>query len=448
MQCPALILHLPSWDAQEPTGLANEDGDLRKRILAQMISVQLLATCFTLPQSLNVPLPSGLYDQKIRTDDTWLNTRLVSRLKQQTQWNYSPAFGHQARNNSSASLWPQRDDALSREALLAEQVSLNRRSRRQREDGDSKNGTYSELRRRNQRTGEDSKRFQFLPSRCLRHFRTSDPASTHRHLHGHSSPQSGFSNSSGRVKNKDALKIIRGLRPRHFSDEGQRCLFEPFLRSESHPVFVQPIKKYVMKRCRVFRSRSRNLSSSLTLNRGLDTRPDDQRADPRTSRDSIQLCRRSRVMALTQDSGNALRKLSPGSIASSKASASKGKWPCHQTLQDPTKNVPTMARAEPPILVEHSSGGSFMKRIEYSSLTERVPRDFLKSPESGPARNRTSTSGTTIYNPPLITQASPDSKKLESDESTSSSTLCGARESDSPHEGETPSTSERDFEPT
>ena len=409
-----------------------------------MISVQLLATCFTLPQSLNIPLPSGLYDQK---DDTWLNTRLVSSLKQHTQWKYSPAFGHEARNNSCASWWPQRDDILSREALLAEQVSLNRRSRRQREDGDSKNSTYTEQRHRNQRTGEDPKRFPFLPSRCLRHIGTSDPASPHQHLQGNSSPQSGFSNSSGRVKNKNALKITRGLRPRHLSGEGQRWLFEPFLRSESHPVFVQPIKEYVMKRCGVFRSKSHNLSSSLTLNRGLETRADDQRADSMTSRDSIQLCRRSRVMALTQESGNTLRKLSPGSIASSKASASKEKRPRHQTLQDPNKNVQVMARTEPPISVEHSSEESFMNRTEYSSSTRRVRRDSLKSLESGPARNRTSTSGTTIYNPRLITQASPDFKKLESGESTSSSTLCGVRESNSPH-GETPSTSERDFEPT
>ena len=413
-----------------------------------MISVQLLATCFTLPQGMNIPLPSGLYDQKIRTDDTWLNTRLVSSLKQQTQWKHSPAFGHQARNSSTASLWPQRDDALSREALLAEQVSLNRRLRRQREDGDSKNGAYTEWRRQSQPTGEDPERFRFLPSRCLHRLRTSDATSSHRQLQGHSLPQSGILSLSGRVKHKNALKVIRGLRPRNLSDEGQRWLFEPFLRSENHPVFVQLIKDYVMKRCGVFRSRSRNLSSSLTLNRSPETRPDNQRAASRTSRDSIQLNRRTQVMAMIQDSENILRKSSPGFIASLKASASKGKTPSHQTLQDPTKNVQTTAGAEPLISIEHSSEDPFMKSIDYSSSTEWVPRDSLQSLELGPTRNRTSTSGTTIYNPPLITEASPDSKELESDESTSSVTSSGARELNSPHEGETPSASERGIEPT
>ena len=412
-----------------------------------MISVQLLATCFTLPQSMNIPLPSGLCDRKNQTDDTWLHTRLVSSLKQQTQWKYSPAFGYQARNNSTASLWPQRDDALSREALLAEQVSLSRRLRRQRADGDSENSAYTKWRLQSQPTGEDPKRFRCLPSRYLRRLRTSDPASSHRHLQGHSSPQSGLLISNGRVKHKNALKIIRGLRPRKLSDEGQRWFLEPFLRSEHHPVFVQPIKDYVMKRCGIFRFRSRDLSSSLTLNRSPETHPDNQCAASRTSRNSTQLSRRTQVMAMNQNSESALGKLSPGVIASRKASASKEKTPSHQTLRDPTKNVQTTARAEPLISIEHSSKDLLMNRADYSSSTKWVPRDSLQSLESGPTSNRTSTSGTTIHNPPLITEASSNSKKLESDESTSSGTFSGARESNSPQEGETPSASERDFEP-
>ena len=396
---------------------------------------------------MNSPFPAGLYDQKIRTDGTWLNTRLVTSLKQHTQWKHSPAFGHQARNSSTASLWPQRDDALSREALLAEQVSLNRRLRRQREDGDSRNGANTERRRQSQPTGKDAKRFPFLPSRCPRHLRTSDPASSHQHLQGHFSPQSGLSSSSGRVKHKNALKIIRGLRRRKISDEGQRWIFEPFLRSENHPVFVQPIKDYVMTRCGVSCYRSRNLSPSLTLNGSPKTRPDNQFAPPRTSSDSIQLSRRTQVMAMTQDSENKPRKSSPGFIASSKASASKERLPSQQTLQDPTKNVQTTAKAEPLTSIEPSSVDQFMKIIDYSSAREWDPRYSLQSLGSGPTRNRTSTSGTTIYNPPIITEASPDTKNLESDEGTFSSTSSGARESNSPHERKTCSASERGIEP-
>ena len=413
-----------------------------------MISVQLLATCFTLPQSMNIPLPSGLYKQKIWTNDAWLNTRLVSVLGQQAQWKYSPAFGYQARNSSSESLWPQRDDAMSREALLAEQVSLNRRLRRQREDGDSKNSAYTEKGRRSQPTGEGPKRFRFFPSGYLCRLRTSDPASSHHHVQEQPSPQSEVLSSSGRVKNANALKNVRGWRQRSLSDKGQCWLFEPFLRSQSHPVFVQPIKDYVMKRCGVFHSRSRNRFSSLTLDQGPETRPDNQGAASRTSRNSIQLSRRSQVMALTQDSKITLRKLSPGFIASLKASKSNGKPLSHQVSQDPTKIVQKTARQEPLIPIENSSEDASMKSIDYSASTEWIPRDSLRSLGSRPTRNRTSTSGTSIHNQPLITQVSPDSKKLESDESISSSTLSGARESNSSHERETPSASESDFEPT
>ena len=131
--------------------------------------------------------------------------------------------------------------------------------------------------------------------------------------------------SSGRVRHKNALKIIHGLRPRYSSDKGPRWLFEPVLRSESHPVFVQPTKSYVMKRYGFFHSRTRNLSSSLTLNKGPETRPDNQ------------------VMALTQDSENTLRKLSPGFVASLKASASNGK----PSAIRPCRTLPKMFRQPP-----------------------------------------------------------------------------------------------------
>ena len=135
------------------------------------------------------------------------------------------------------------------------------------------------------------------------------------------------------------------------------------------------------------------------------------------------MSRRTQVMAMTQNSESALGKSSLGVIASLNASASKEETPSHQTLRDPTKNVQTTTRAEPLISIEHSSKDLLMKSADYSSSTEWVPHDSLQSLESGPTRNRTSTSGTTIYNPPLITEASPNSKKLESHESTSSGTF-------------------------
>ena len=55
----------------------------------------------------------------------------------------------------------------------------------------------------------------------------------------------------------------------------------------------------------------------------------------------------------------------------------------------------------------------------------QVPQESLRTLEAGQTRHRTSTSGTTIYHPPLIAQASPDSGKLDSDSSSSTVTTGG-----------------------
>lgn len=49
-------------------------------------------------------LPSGWYRQRHRLDNNGTTTRLVSSLRQYSQWRHSPALGYQARNNSAVSL--------------------------------------------------------------------------------------------------------------------------------------------------------------------------------------------------------------------------------------------------------------------------------------------------------------------------------------------------------
>ena len=394
-----------------------------------MIAEQLLASCFTLPQNMNtLTLPSGWYDQRNRTDDNWLNTRLVSSLRQQTQWKHSPAFGHQARNNSAASLWPKRDDALSREALLAEQVSLNRRLRH-REHRGAKKGVYTKWRRQSESTGEKPKRHCFSPSHYLRRLRTSDSASSERYQQGLPGSQSDQLSSRGRVKQKNALKLMRGLRLRNMSDDSQRWSFEPFLRSENNPVFVQPVKEYVTKRCGVFRSRGRTQSSTSSTSRGSERRPDYLPAVPSTSKDSIQLSRRTQIMTEIQDSGTSLGHLAPDAVGSLQAPVGKEQSQSLEAEQDLTSNAQATAKSEPKLLIERPGEDLSIENISYFPSTEWVPCHYLQPPELGQIRNRTSTSGTTVYNLPLIAEASLDSKEIESDGSKSSGTLSGTRDS-------------------
>ena len=371
-------------------------------------------------------LPFGLNDRKKRTGDTWFNTRLVSSLRQRTQWKHSPAFGHQARNNSAASLSPKRDDALSREALLAEQVSLNRRLKRQ-EDGDAKDGSYTKWRCQSEPIGEEPKRHRFYHSRYLRRLRTSDSASSLRRPQRRSSPQSEPLSSQGMIKQKNALEVMCGLRQRNVNDNYQRWSFEPFLRSENHPVFVQPVKDYVMKRCGLFRSKSRKQSSTLTSNRSRGTRSDRHRAAFSASRDSIQLNRHTQVMNITHDRDNSLENFSADTVASLHVPVGRERPSSVETLRSPTGNAQTTTEPEPLTLTECSSQGLSMN-TDYFSSTEWVPRHFLQSPESSQTRNRTSTSGTTVYTPPLIVEALPNSKRIGSNGSTSSGTLSGTRD--------------------
>ena len=295
-----MTLDLPSWNARQPTGLENgDDGSFRKHVLAQMISVQLLASCFTSPQKVASPAsPSSRFSRKNQFDEGWLDAEPVSTLRQHMQWKHSPAFGHQARNNSVVSLWPERDDLLSREALLAEKVSLKRRLRR-REDEGAKEKTATELHRLSELSRERLKCRHLVASRRPRRFKTLKQASSYEFPNGFPTFQGAISSPKGRFKDPSTSNVTRGLRSRKLSDD-HRWLFEPFLRSENHPVLVQPVKDYVVKRWRGSRLRSRG--------RALKG-PNIHRTASSISRDSIQLSQGTQVMTTIRDKCSSLAYL-------------------------------------------------------------------------------------------------------------------------------------------
>ena len=414
--------------------MANDDDPLRKSILAHMISVQLLASCFTPPQSMNtLSLPSGWY----RTDDNWLNARLVSSLRQHTQWKHSPAFGHQARNNSAASLWPERDDTLSREALLAEHISLNRRLRR-REDRAAKESSDTKRRRQSELSDKEPKRRRFSPSRHRRRLEKFEKSSSHRILQRLCGRRSQALSLRGRLEQRNVLKVMRGLRVRNVSENFHRWSLEPVLRIHPHPVFVQPVKDYVMKRWRVFRSGNCNHSPNSAPSEGTEKRPDYQRAASSTSRDSIQLSRRAQIVTMNQGSGTSLGQLAPDAEASWSASAGKTRiLKSAEVSKDSTNHAQTTAKSKPLTPIEHSDEEDLsMESTDCFPSAEWTFGRSLQSSESGQTRHRTSTSGTTVYNPPLIAEFSPNSQKLESDGSTSSGTSSEMSYPKFLHEGE------------
>ena len=246
-----------------------------------------------------------------------VRARPGSNLRQHTQRKHSPAFGHQARRNSAASMLPERVDSLSREAHLAEQISSKRRLRQSK--GGAKESTDTKQCRQSEPTGKESKRRRLFTSHHPRRLR-SDSASAYPFLH---ELDAEASNSHNELKQKDTFKVMRGLRLQNVSDDGHRWSFEPFLRSENHPVFVQPIKEYVMKRWGVFRSGSRNQSSNSASSDDTGERPNYQCAAFSTSRDSTQFNQPTQIMTMNQGSGTSPGHLAPDAEASSKASADR-----------------------------------------------------------------------------------------------------------------------------
>ncbi len=165
---PDFTLYLPSWNAKEPTETLDHDEPSRL-IVAKMITVQLLASCFTSLQDINaVTLPSAWYRRQHRANDKGGERRLISSLRQHTQSKYSPAYGHHARNNSAVSSWPDQGRELSREDCLAEQVSRKRFSRR-RERRAMRESVVAKFRSQDEPSEDESRRYGLLPLRHRRH---------------------------------------------------------------------------------------------------------------------------------------------------------------------------------------------------------------------------------------------------------------------------------------
>ena len=97
--------------------------------MAQFIAIQLLASCFTPAQDMNTAtLPNECqHERRHQADGISEEKRLISSLRQHSQHKHSPAYGHQARNNSVVDTWSDKDTGVSREARLAEEVSYRRR---------------------------------------------------------------------------------------------------------------------------------------------------------------------------------------------------------------------------------------------------------------------------------------------------------------------------------
>lgn len=243
--------------------------------LTTMIAIQLLATCFTLPPGSERSSRSlASYHSRSFAIGRSPNHKMISSLRLHTQFWNSPALGHNARNSSPALAWPNARSEPSREERLAEDISrrrrieqLNKRQHFGKEpnsrhalssnsldmvEEDNGIATSTSLRRRNRSStgvtrspGATSQRRK-VDRIYARHSRVASPPT---------GPNSQISGTQG------ARPIWRNNRANAIGSH--RLSFQPVLRSEDHPVFIQPVKEHIIRRWRALKSSLKTVPSTV-----------------------------------------------------------------------------------------------------------------------------------------------------------------------------------------
>ena len=177
--------------------------------------------------------------------------RLISCFRQHTRCSHSSAFGYHARNNSTESLCSTTGHETFREAYLAERVSRNRLLKQTRVLGKKLNSRRRDG-RVDHRGGSLAGRSSFQ-LRLRKGFRSTITSASSQSLaaRGYRS-RPGLPGQDQPVHGNWAMSLQDGGHGKH------NLALEPTLRSEAHPVFIQPIKEYVLRRCRAFSTRKRH----------------------------------------------------------------------------------------------------------------------------------------------------------------------------------------------
>ena len=240
-----------------------------RQVLITTIAIQLLATCFTLPHDLSAySLPSTSYHNRKYLGATSSNPNLVSSLMLHTQSQRSPALGHHGRNASVAAPWADMYIGPSREKHLAEAISRDRK-RRQRTNikdtgsGDGEGGFENEHSIANEIPIQqrarlyDSEESIAIPPRVPTYSRKRDRVFGRPRRFVGIPPMDLSRTAMTDSRSSASRPEYHGAQQRDRLGEGQRWSFQPILRSEAHPVFIQPVKERVIRR-RLFRSRARS----------------------------------------------------------------------------------------------------------------------------------------------------------------------------------------------
>ncbi|PQE19229.1 hypothetical protein CJF30_00007580 [Rutstroemia sp. NJR-2017a BBW] len=194
--------------------------------LVQMIAVQLLGACFTLPPEYLVPLTPALSSYNRKGCSKLPNSCMISALRMHTQFRYSPCFGHQARNTSPIQPWDGIYDGASRYSGSPPDTSGAKTP---------VIGISGPIRRRT--------RLQ----KALKALNVTETSADSYNSESHDHSNVTHTNDD----DIDTSNVYRGMQ----SSQRSRTMYrlQPVLRSEPHPVFVQPVRELVVRRWRLLR---------------------------------------------------------------------------------------------------------------------------------------------------------------------------------------------------
>ncbi|KFX99087.1 hypothetical protein V490_01956 [Pseudogymnoascus sp. VKM F-3557] len=258
---------------------------------AFITAVQLLSVSFTLPveQFQNYKNSANLYFTTLASDGI-PDARLISSLRMHTDYRWSPAFGHEARSTSPEY---HHKAAHGRElplgglgdAPLSLDLSYSggsRRSKRRRKRHRVRYVTPADSSRQDHVEKSDDQRSNPDPPRSAFSSLEESVSDSTRQTKSHLIP--GRRAHSCPVSPTLTTKSVtsRGHRLHHhlptqveidepppetpqarWQLESSRYTLEPAIRSEPHPVFIQPVKELVVKSWQTFRKKLDN-----TLSRG------------------------------------------------------------------------------------------------------------------------------------------------------------------------------------
>ena len=389
-----------------------------RRLLATAVALHLLTTCYTLPprqQSHLFPKDISFRDRCSRR--TNLDVRLMSSLRSQSKYARSPAFGHHARNSSLISLRTALDIVPPIEQRLALQVSRIKRRRGQR---GQKREIQQCLRRGQLSTDTSESELTKIPdtrSRLSAHqgsgydrvkasmpalksfIRTSSRYRTcrkTRHV-----PEPPHAESQTRLDEPEVVSFDEWRRKGSASsghhdfghDPSARRSVRSFLRYESHSVFIQPVKDYVLRRWKEWFSPS--LHNNYSANKA-------DHSDARRTKKKVRLGRAHNIGEAPTVNGY---DLCCGSSCQSPRTGPLAHYfvstraPCTDSPRS-TDNASPAQSISPSRLFDCFND----EQSYFSPLPAICGTSYFARPR------RSSTLATTVYSPPIIAQASPNSE--------------------------------------